>query len=958
MRLQLTNPLFLILLPLGLAWVIYFAWKSDVQISRWRRWCSTVLRVLIVSFLALALGGLEILNPQEGMNAYFLLDRSESIPSGQQEMARDWVNRVSAQKQKNDKSGVLVFGTQASIESAPNSSLNLQKVLAVVPTGRTDISAAIRLATAGFPENGQKRIVLISDGNENIGDAAAAVTAARPLGVTMDVLPVGVDRGTDVSIQKVTTPGRVKKGQTFEVKIFVEADRAQKATLRLYRNNQPLGQQEVELAAGKNLFSFPQQLDNPDFYSYNVQLEAAGDMLPQNNKASSYTTVRGIPRILVISSQAADDENLVRALRSGKFDVRQAGLDFPSTLPEIQSYDAIFLSNVSAGDLGDQMMKLLESAVRDFGIGLVCIGGDQAFAAGSYRNTPLESLLPVDMELNSKKVMPSGAVALVMHGMEFMNGNQVARDCAIGVLDALGPQDQIGVLLWDGSSKWLFPMTKASDKKLLGRMINGMNQGDMMYFDPVIKMAHEGLKSTTANLRHIIVFSDGDPAPPYNSTMNDLAGDRITVSTVLIAGHAGPETMIKMADLGRGRFYDVRSPADLPRIFIKETAVVLKSAIYEEPFMPQFVASSEIVRGIGGRDYPQLQGYVCTTAKGRAEVPLLTDKGDPLLAHWQYGLGRAVAFTSDAKPKWAAQWMGWEKYQQFWSQVAQWSLRKIDTADFASEVSVDRGEGHIAVDAVNPDGSFRNFLNLQTLVVTPGGERQTIRLEQTGPGHYEAKFPTAEVGAYMLNLVDLEGGNVRASQALGASVNYSPEFQAREPNSHLLKKLAELGGGKILDHQVDNPFDLDRKRTYQPRPVWEWLIQIAILLFPLDVAVRRIQLDREEWLKATASLRRLLHLGKPVVPPSSQEESLAALLSRRDEVRSQRSKAVEAIPDLFKPEKQPVTPQISTTSSRPAGTIKPAAEEPDKKEDPGPEKINTTSRLLDAKRRAKKKMDE
>src|SRR5881296_3670045 len=121
----------------------------------------------------------------------------------------------------------------------------------------------------------------------------------------------------------------------------------------------------------------------------------------------------------------------------------------------MQSYDAIFISNVAAGDLGADRQKLLESAVRDFGVGLVCVGGDQSFAAGGYRNTPLETTLPVSMELDSKKVLPSGAVVLVMHGMEFANGNQVARDCAQGVLAALAPQDQLGLIMWDGTERWV-----------------------------------------------------------------------------------------------------------------------------------------------------------------------------------------------------------------------------------------------------------------------------------------------------------------------------------------------------------------------------------------------------------------------------------------------------------------------------------------------------------------------
>src|SRR5438552_6651706 len=907
MNFQFTNPAWLWLLLIAVPWTVWLTVKSDVQISAWRRWTAFGLRLVIVLALILAIAGLQWKRPQEGMNVFFLLDRSDSIPPEQQEAARLYLSKAAAMKKPIDKAGVLAFGTDAAIDTSPNEKVGDQKIQAVVGSERTDIASAIRLGTAAFPETGQKRLVLLSDGNENVGDALAAVLAARPLGVTVDVVPLGVARGGDVSVQKLSLPGNIKKGQTFEVNIFAQADQPQRATVRLFLNDQLLGEQPVQLEAGKNRFTFPQTLTEEKFYSYEVQVEAPGDSVPQNNRAINFTTVRGDPRALLVSAEPDKDTPLAEALRSANLDVKMCDITkFPGTLAEMQSYDSIFLSNIAAGDLGDTLMKLLESAVRDFGTGLVCVGGDQTYAAGSYRGTPLEETLPVDMELSSKKVLPPGAVVLIMHGMEFMDGNQIARQCAVGVLEALGPQDEMGLLLWDGNEHWLFPLAKVGDKKSMRRSIAGMNQGDLGSFQNIMSMAHQALTKSTASLKHIIVFSDGDPAAPTPQLMQSIVGDRITVSTVLIAGHAGPDTMISMAQQGRGRFYDVRSPDQLPQIFIKEAAVILKSAIYEEPFKPQQVSSSELIRGIGVGEYPQLRGYVATSQKSRAETPLLTDKGDPLLAHWQFGLGRSVAFTSDAKAKWAQDWLGWEKYRQFWSQIAKWSLRRLDNADFTTEVTVDKGEGIVSVEALDEKGNYRNFLNLPVTVVSPKGERQTVRLEQTGPGHYEGRFPTREVGAYLLNLMNVENGEVRGWQALGASVNYSPEFSATEPNHNLLRRLAEAGGGRVLepDAPADNPFLHDRVKTFQPRDLWEWLLQLAIVLFPLDVGVRRIQIDRAEWLRATQLLRRRLFFWRGAPRPVESDESLAALLARRDQVRAkQTAPAVEPRPDLFQPER-------------------------------------------------------
>ena len=951
MNFQFTAPHFLWLLPVAWAWAVWLSWKSDAQLNRFRRWLALGVRLVVLLLIVLSLAGLQWLRPLEGVNVLFLLDRSESIPSPQQESARKYVNTEAQKKEKTDRAGVVVFGTDAAIEISASAAVDVQKINAVVPTDRTDIGAAIRLGTAAFPETGQKRIVLMSDGNENFGDAMAAVLAARPLGVTVDVIPLGVERGNDVSVQKLGLPGRVKKGQTFETRIFINADKPQSATLRLYRNDQPLGEQKVELNEGKNLFTFPQTLTENGFYSYNVFVEAAGDGVPQNNQASSFTHVRGDPRILIVSADPPADQTLAAALRSAKLEVATGGIEaFPRTLAEIQSYDAVFISNLAAGDLGQDAMKLLESAVRDFGVGLVCVGGDQTYAAGGYRGTPLETTLPVNMELDSKKVLPSGAVALVMHGMEFMNGNQIARDSALGVLDALGPRDELGVVLWDGNDRWLFPMTKVGNKKELGKKIAGMNQGDLPSFQNVMSMAHAGLKASTANLKHMVIFSDGDPGAPSQQLMQSIVGDRITVTTVLIAGHAGPETMQWIADQGRGRFYNVNNPAQLPQIFIKEAAVILKSAIFEEPFKPKVAGPSEIIRGIAAAEYPTLRGYVCTTPKSRAEIPLISDKGDPVLAHWQYGLGRSVAFTSDAKPKWARDWVGWEKFRQFWTQTAQWALRRVENAEFSTEVSIDKGEGHISLEALDEKGDYRNFLNLQTAVVSPTGERQTVRLEQTGPGRYEGKFPTKQVGSYLMNVMELKDGKLAASQVVGASVNYSPEFSAPEPNINLLNRIAEAGGGRMLNPQTpgDNPFLHGRKKTFQPQDLWEWLLKFALCLFVVDVGVRRVHIDREEWLKATENLRRFIFFWQPKRRPAEADESLAALLARRDHVRStQIARPVEPSPDLFKPER-PVTISEPTSEKREEVKID-TAPEPVKEQS-----ATVTSRLLAAKKKAQK----
>jgi secreted protein with Ig-like and vWFA domain len=959
MNFHFTNPLWLIALAPALAWVVWLAAKSDVQTAAWRRWLSGALRVLVLLAVIGALAGLQWHRPIEGMNIFFLLDRSDSIPSAQQDAAKDQVNKYVKAKEAVDKAGVVVFGGEAAIEFNPNAAATVEKIQAVVDMTRSDLSAAVRLGAAAFPEAGQKRLVLLSDGNENAGDVLSALRSVRALGVTLDVLPVGVTRGNDVSVQKLGVPTTVKEGATFEVKIFVQAEQATEGVLRLYRNDQSLGEKTLRIEAGKNLFTFPQTLEEPGFYNYDVRLEVEGDPLPQNNRASGFTTVRGRPRVLLASSEPEQDQPLADALRSAGISLRVTGLnDIPTTLNELGSFDSIFLSDVAAGDLPKDTLKLLESAVRDFGVGLVCIGGENAFTAGGYRGTPLEEVLPVSMELDSKKVLPSGALALVIDRSGSMFGQKLdmTKDAAIGAVAALGDQDFVGVIAFDAQPHIVAEMQSAKNRRDVMARIGGIkSDGGTAMYEPMQK-AFEMLKGARATLKHCVVLTDGESLPgDFEGLTLAMAKEKITVSTVGVGDDINGKLLQDIAAIGHGRFYYVPNPGQLPQVFIKETSVILKSAIYEEPFKPQVRQASELIRGIGASEYPQLLGYVATSSKPRAETPLWTHQGDPLLAHWQYGLGRSVAFTSDARARWAKSWHAWEKYRQFWVQVAQWSLRRADDSGLATSITLENGDGLISVEALNEKGDYRNFLNLKAIVVSPKGERSEVPVRQSGPGHYEAKFPTKEPGAYALNVIETQEGKVVGQQSAGASINYSPEFAALEPNRNLLRRLAETGGGHVLDprNPADNPFLHDRVKTFQAHDLWEWLLRCAVLLFVVDVALRRIQIERAQVQKAFATVKGTLLFWRPQPKVMQSDESLSALLARRDAVRAETTKPAEERPELFQPA-QPVVLPVPGIEPKPT-PANAAAETAavDGKEKPA--EGSTASRLLEAKRRAQKK---
>ena len=274
----------------------------------------------------------------------------------------------------------------------------------------------------------------------------------------------------------------------------------------------------------------------------------------------------------------------------------------------------------------------------------------------------------------------------------------------------------------------------------------------------------------------------------------------------------------------------------------------------------------------------------------------------------------------------------------------------------SADVAIEQGRGIISVEAIDTDGNFRNFLDLQAVVVNPKGERELVPLTQTAAGRYEAEFETRETGSYLVHLREMEQGELRVSQVIGANLDHSPEFAESRPNLARLERLAEVGGGRLLsrDFGADNPFEHDRRETFQPVDLWEWLLKFAVLLFPVDVGVRRIQIDREEWSRWMAGLMRVLIFWRRKKNPK-REESLASLLAKRDEARQtfrreQPSAPTEPAPELFQPS------QPTSEDSAPLGASAAAVAEPPTTEDnPKPEGDSTTSRLLAAKRKALRK---
>ncbi|MBI3192688.1 MAG: VWA domain-containing protein, partial [Pedosphaera parvula] len=489
-----------------------------------------------------------------------------------------------------------------------------------------------------------RRIVVFSDGNETLGNALDDVKSARAEGIEVDVVPLQTGGRQEVRIREVSAPSQTSTEEPFQLRIVVQAEQECAGTLQVYQRagteRRMVRPQVVQLQKGDNVFLLTQELPRAGFYEYEVAIASEADTFSQNNQGRAFTMVEGEPVVLCVAGSPENGERLEQALTAEGLQIEHADpFGMPNSLAQLQNYDAVVLSDVSSTQLSPDQLSILEAMVRDLGIGLVMIGGPNSFGAGGYLDTPVERALPVDMDIKQRKVLPRGALVVVMHTCEIPSGNVWARDIALAALNVLASQDLMGALgyMYDTSDSWIFQLQPVGDKsKARQAIVRGSTTiGDMPATGPTLNMAYKALSGADAAVKRVVLISDGDPGAPPSSLISAYASAKIAISTVCIAPHsASDQGMLRtVAEATGGNYYFVTDPQRLPQIFTKEASVVKKGMLVEEEFVPKPLHDSELLSGLGETTLPALLGYVVTSPKENATIPLISHEGDPVLAH-------------------------------------------------------------------------------------------------------------------------------------------------------------------------------------------------------------------------------------------------------------------------------------------------------------------------------------
>lgn len=956
-----TTPSALWLLLLILPVVGYLGFPRN-KFRRVRDGSSLILRFVLFLLLIMALAGAQLVQSANRSAVAFLIDTSDSLGGVAQANAEAYIRESLQNMRPDDLAGIIVFGAEAQVVRTMSNSRELAPIRSQPNGGNSNLEAAIRLGLALLPQDAVRRMVIFSDGLPTIGDALNAAQLAQSVGVEIDyILSERTQTAPDVQITAVDVPPFLNENQEFNLIITLNSTDSTTVNMRVLSSDEIIYEELVTVREGENNYSIPLRSGESGFRDFKVQIDHT-DRFYENNTLSAFTRVEGIPRILIVTG-ANGEENiryLVPALEENGLEVTTIPAEaFPTTSAGLAQYDSVILVNVPATILSNQRMENLRAYISDLGGGLVVIGGDSAYGLGGYYRTPLEDVLPVEMQIKDQERLPrltiaymidrSGSMgALTEDGIPYI---ELAKEAIIQSLEFLQPTDRAAVGSFDNEAYWIAPFQNVENRVQLQRLVGTLRSSGGTSILSGMRLVSESIILEPAEIKHIILLTDGgaDSAGLVALAQELYTQHQVTLSVISI-GVDEAAFLAQMAEAGHGNYHRIPDASTIPSIFTLETVLATRSYIQEQPFTPVVASPPHpILQGIDG--LPSLYGYVATTPRPAAQVVMrgFEPYSDPILATWQYGLGRTVAFMSDATSRWGTDWVSWDGFSRFWGQTVRWTITEGRSENLETRIVYEDGVAQILVDARDNDGQFLNGLALQANVVyseAPDNTATRVILRQVAPGSYVGEFIPQDEGAYFLRMTNTAEGfadELSLTQTAGWVLSYSDEYRISNTLTNetgnsmtILKTIADLTGGEDVSAQFAKPFELHQTNNARYVPIAPILLLLVLALLPFDIAIRRLIVTLSDIRRLVAFIRRT----KPV--SEEQQERMATLRSARDRARTTTS-TIEVT-------------KLSTTITSTTPKITPTPTEPkqptDASSDAPPEE-NIGARLLQKKRQPK-----
>ena len=843
----------LLILP-GLALLFWFDLKSTHPMPAGRRRFLFLVRSLLLILAVVAIASPAKLLTSRDQSVLFLLDHSRSQGEAGMSAVYDTARSVSDQVDGSATVGYLATGEEGRLLLNPGSGgfPNLEEAPALMDEigASSNFERAFQLARGLFPGGSSRHLVLVGDGVETRGSLLEAAREAAIAGIKIHAIGVSGEIQPDVRVTRLTSSqSRLNEGASLELEAIIESSLSGPGRIRLFENGVEVEELSVDLVAGETLEQrFKRVPEKRNIYNYRVVIEGfeGRDSIPENNEALSIVDVRGRALYLYIEGEEGESRYLVDAMgREGiRLDVRTPeGL--PESLQELAGYDGIILSDIPAHRIGEARMSAIRDYVEKLGGGFVMIGGMNSFGVGGYYRTPIEEVLPVKLKAPDQEESQSSALALVIDRSGSMSGQkiEICKAAAVASAELLSNKDFIGVYAFDSQVHEVVPMTKVTSTSTIAGQIALIGSGGGTNIYPGMAKAREELNAVKAKVKHMIVLSDGQSSGDgYQALASQCHAEGITISTVAVGSGAQVGLLQSVAAAGGGQSYVTMDPNSIVRIFTQDTLTHTGRMIREEAFEPRLVEAHPMLRDWEDGLAPPLLGYVKTNRKATAQVPLVTDTGDPLLAHWRFGLGKVTAFTSDCKSRWAALWVSdWPGYSALWSQILRETARPPQGLNMDLRLEESGSDVKVAVDLAEDAGTRRNGATVEAEVfyfpasALASGMKTvaTLTLEQEGPGWYSSQFRPSDPGVY---LVRARSG----SQIVSAGYVHNPseEVATGRVDEALMRQVCEITGGTYLE-SADQPLELTGTDVARYVELWPYLMMAFLAVFLLDLFIRR-----------------------------------------------------------------------------------------------------------------------
>lgn len=833
MSFVLPHFLYLLLFLPVLFWVYI---KSLVDIKPIHKLLSFLftLLALILLIMALAKPFIRINNSDVHLN--FIIDISKSVE------LNDLLNKVAVIKKSikelksNDSFQVFIFGKGLRKVSIDKLEDTLKEYLDLnnkdeVFGSETNIENAVISSRMFYPSGKIKKLILYSDGRETGGSFENTQNFLKQENIQIEVNALkSKEKAEAYVLSLVPSHETAYEGERIRLKADLAMNYDGKLKAKFVYDGIVDKEYEVNIKANsKYELSHDIIVNKSGVNLWKVEISAEKDFFLINNEFSCFVDVKGKPRILVVHQKEQKMRPFKKAVEAQniKMDVR-GKFGVPESLSGLLEYDAILLADIPATMLSERQMSNIKKYVIDFGGGLIMLGSENSFGLGGYYRTPVEEVLPITSRYEKEKEKPSMALVLVIDKSGSMEGMpiQLAKQAAKAAIELLGQGDYGGVVGFDSEAYVVSEMTSMSSKGTVMDSIDVVSAGGGTNMMPGMVKGKEMLESSPAKIKHMIVLGDGQSNPgEFIELANEMAMSKITVSTVALGEGADKPLFKAIADSGNGRYYETNDPTTVPQIFTKETVEASKSAIKEAPFVPVKVGKHEMLEGINFESAPYLVGYVMTKLKPLAQMQLLTEEGDPLLAFGQYGLGKGVAFTSDVSEQWAFEWLEWNEFGKLWGQIIRSCLRRENKEGIRILKEPSLSHLNLNITQVDEKGILQPN-NLWTgFVSSQNGLVDNIVVEPKGYGVYSAKFPILEQGLYSLKLLNKSTGQ---SATTHYQKNYPKEYQLGSPISPYFEKLI-----KTSERNNDS-------YAFNFQDISSYFIIIAMSFLIIAVALRRL----------------------------------------------------------------------------------------------------------------------